>query len=100
MQPTIGLCSQELTNLFQILQGELIPDNSKLTLLLYNYNRQSEKETAHFISHIQPHIEFPGPLAERNTEIDQLLIGNVLEALEFRNTHHVNRKSFYNLATR
>lgn len=94
------MSSQELTNLFQILQGELIPDNSKSTLLLYNYNRQSKKEIAHFIFHIQLHIELPGPLAEGNTEIDQLLVGNVLEALEFHNILHVNRKSFYNLATR
>lgn len=79
--------------MFQILQGELIPDNSKLTLLLYNYNRQSEKETVHYISQIQSHIGCPGTLAEGNTEIDQLLIGNVLEALEFHNTHHVNSRA-------
>lgn len=84
------MSSQELTS---NLQGELTPDNSKLTLLLYNYNRQSEKEIGHFISHIQSHIGLPGPLAEGNTEIDQLLIGNVLEALEFHNTHHVNSRA-------
>ena len=38
-------------------------------------------------------MDLPGPLAQGNDEIDQLLIGNVLEATEFHKKHHVNSKS-------
>ena len=34
----------------------------------------------------------PGPLAQGNEEIDQLLIGNVLEASKFHKKHHANGK--------
>ena len=34
----------------------------------------------------------PGPLAQGNEEIDQLLIGNVLEASKFHEKHHINGK--------
>ena len=34
----------------------------------------------------------PGALAQGNNEIDQLLVGNVLEASEFHKKHHVNSK--------
>jgi hypothetical protein len=37
-------------------------------------------------------MDLPGPLAQGNDEIDQLLIGNVLEATEFHKEHHVNSK--------
>jgi hypothetical protein len=33
-----------------------------------------------------------GPLAQGNDEIDQLLIGNVLEASKFHEKHHINGK--------
>ena len=34
----------------------------------------------------------PGPLAQGNTEIDQLLIQSVLKASEFHKKHDVSRK--------
>ena len=34
----------------------------------------------------------PGHLAQGNAEIDQLLIGSVLQASEFHQKHHVNSK--------
>ena len=32
----------------------------------------------------------PGPLAQDNVEVDQLLIGSMLQASEFCEKHHVN----------
>jgi hypothetical protein len=43
--------------------------------------------------HTQSHTGLPGPLAQGNDEIDQLLTGNVLEASKFNEKHHINRKS-------
>ena len=34
----------------------------------------------------------PGPLAQGNADIDQLLTGSVLQASEFHKKHHVNSK--------
>ena len=42
------------------------------------------------ITHIWFHTGLPGSLAQGKTEIDQLLIGNVLKASEFHKKHHVN----------
>ena len=36
-----------------------------------------------YITHIQSHIVLLGPLAQGNEEIDQLSMGNVLEASKF-----------------
>ena len=35
----------------------------------------------------------PGPLAQDNAEIDQLLIGSMLKASEFHKKHHINSKN-------
>ena len=45
-----------------------------------------------YITHIRSHTGLPGPLAQGNDEIDWLLIGNVLEAMEFHEKHYVNSK--------
>ena len=36
-----------------------------------------------YITHIWSYMDMPGPLAQGNTEIDQLLIENMLQASEF-----------------
>lgn len=36
-----------------------------------------------YITHSQSHSGLPGPLTKGNEDIDQLLIGNVLEASQF-----------------
>lgn len=46
-----------------------------------------------YVTHIWSSIGLPGPLAQGNNEINQLLTGNVLKALKFHKKHHVNRKS-------
>lgn len=37
-----------------------------------------------YITHIRFHMDRQGPLAQGNDEIDQLLVGKVPEASEFR----------------
>ncbi|KAL6082528.1 hypothetical protein STEG23_004612 [Scotinomys teguina] len=52
-------------------------------------------ETAEFIpdnTELRSHTGLPGHLTQGNDEIDQLLIGNVLEASKFHNKNHVNSK--------
>ena len=43
-----------------------------------------------YIIHVQSHTSLPEHLAQSNAEIDQLLIGSVLQASEFHKKHHVN----------
>ena len=45
-----------------------------------------------YITHNRFHRGLPGPLEQGNDEIDQLLVGKVLEASEFHKKHHVNSK--------
>ena len=45
-----------------------------------------------YIMHIRSHTGLPDPLAQSNADIDQLLIGSMLEASEFYKKHHVNSK--------
>ena len=44
------------------------------------------------ITHIQSHMGLPGPLAQGSAEIDQLLIGSVLQDSKFHKKHNVNSK--------
>lgn len=44
------------------------------------------------MTHIRSHTGLPGPLAQGNNEIYELLVGSVLEASEFHKKHHVNSK--------
>ncbi|KAL6070467.1 hypothetical protein STEG23_006054, partial [Scotinomys teguina] len=73
--------------------AEFIPDNTELTSLFIQLQEIiRNREHPIYITHIRSHTELPGPLAQGNDEIDQLLIGNVLEASEFHKKHHVNSK--------
>lgn len=45
-----------------------------------------------YATHIRPHTDLPGPLAQCNDEIDQLLIETALEASEFDEKYHVTNK--------
>ncbi|MGE9804824.1 hypothetical protein ACQP3L_30020, partial [Escherichia coli] len=69
--------------------AEFTPDDTELTLLFIHLqeiirNRNHPK----YKTNIRSHAGLPGPLAQGNDEIDQLLLGNVLEASEFRKKHH------------
>ncbi|KAL6031936.1 hypothetical protein STEG23_004786 [Scotinomys teguina] len=73
--------------------AEFIPDNTELTSLFIQLQEIiRNREHPIYITHIRSHTGLPGPLAQGNDEIDQLLIGNVLEASEFHKKHHVNSK--------
>ncbi|KAL6038953.1 hypothetical protein STEG23_010042 [Scotinomys teguina] len=72
---------------------EFIPDNTGLTSLFIQLQKIiRNREHPIYITHISSHTGLPGPPAQGNDEIDQLLIGNVLEASEFHKKHHVNSK--------
>jgi hypothetical protein len=45
-----------------------------------------------YITHIRSYTGLPGPLVQGNNEIDQLLIGSILETSEFHKEHHINNK--------
>ena len=64
--------------------AELSQDDSKLTSLFIQL-QQVIRNRNHplYITHIQSHMALPRPLAQGNDEIDQLLVGIVLEAPEF-----------------
>ena len=69
---------------------ELIPDETKLTSLFI----QVQDIIRNRLCPINiTDNQSPGPLAQVNAEIDQLLIGSVLKASEFHKKHHVNSKS-------
>ncbi|KAL6085603.1 hypothetical protein STEG23_025074 [Scotinomys teguina] len=73
--------------------AEFIPDESELTsLFIQLQDIIRNRKHPLYITHIRSHTGLPGPLAQGNDEIDKLLIGNVLEALEFHKKHHVNSK--------
>lgn len=79
------------------LHGEtagLVCDNSELTLLVIQLKHAiSNRNHPLYITHIRPYTALPDPLAQGKDEIDQLLIGNVLEASNFHEKHHFNGKS-------
>ena len=64
--------------------GELTQDDSELISLFIKL-QQIIRNRSHSldITHIRFHTGLPGPLAQGSNEIDQLLIGSVLEASEF-----------------
>lgn len=73
--------------------AELIQDYSELTSLFIQLQQKIRNRSYPlYITHIRSHTGLPGPLAQGNNEIDQLLIGSVLEASEFHKKHHVNSK--------
>ena len=73
--------------------AEFIPDHTKLTsLFIQVQDIIRNKLRPIYIKHIQSHRGLSGPLAQSNAEIDQLLIGSVLQASEFHLKNHVNSK--------
>lgn len=77
--------------------AELIQDYSELTSLFIQLQQKIRNRSYPLcITHIRSHTGVPGPLAQGNNEIDQLLIGSVLEASEFHKKHHVNSKGLKN----
>ena len=57
---------------------EFIPDDTELTSLFIQV-QDIIRNRLHpiYITHIQSHMGLPGPLAQGNAEINQLLIGSV-----------------------
>jgi hypothetical protein len=66
--------------LLHVKTAEFIPDNSELALLFIHLQQaiRNRNYPLH-ITHIPSHTGLTGPLAQGYEEIDQLLIGNVLE---------------------
>lgn len=61
--------------------NEFILDNTEMTLLFIQVDDINKKRNNPInIPNIQSHSGLPGPLAQVNQEIDQLLIGNVVKA--------------------
>ena len=64
--------------------AEFLPDDTELTLLFFQLqNTISNMNHTIYITHIQYYTGLPGPLAHSSTEINQLLIRNVVGASEF-----------------
>ena len=72
--------------------AEFVPDNSELTLLFVQLQVIRSRNYPLDITHNWSRTILPGPLAQRKDKIDQLLIGNVLEAPKFHKKHHANGK--------
>lgn len=67
-----------------------IPDNSELTFFFLNTDATiRNKNYPLYINQICLHTGLLGPLAQGN-EINQLLVGSLLEASEFHDKHHAN----------
>ena len=64
--------------------AEFIQDDSELTSLFFQLP-QLIRNRSHslYITHIRSHTGLPGPLAQGDNEIDQLLIERIKETLEF-----------------
>ena len=63
---------------------EFIPDDTELTSLFIQVQDIIRRRLfPMYITYIRSHTSLPGPLAHGNAEIDQLLIGSVLQASEF-----------------
>ena len=61
--------------------AEFIPDDPELTLLFIQVQDIIRNRLCPiYIIHIQSHMGLPGPVAQGNAEIDQLLIGSVFQA--------------------
>ena len=69
---------------FPIQTVDLIQDESELTSLFLQLKQKIRtRSDPLYITHIRSHTGLPGPLAQGDNEIDQLLIERVKEALEF-----------------
>lgn len=86
-EPTLLTNSQCAgTTALHIETAELIQDDPKLTSLFLQLQQIiGNRNRPLYITRIRSHMGLPGPLVQRNDEIDQLLVGNVLEASEFNN---------------
>ena len=77
----------------RIETAEFIPDDMELISLFTQVQHIIRNRLCPiYIAHIQIHTSLPGPLAQGNAEIVQLLIGRVLQTSEFHKKYHVNRK--------
>ena len=64
--------------------AELIQDDSELTSLFIQLQQMIRNRSYPLnITYIKSHTGLPGPLVQGNNDINQLLIGNILEASEF-----------------
>ena len=69
---------------FPIQTVDLIQDESELTSLFLQLQQKiRNRSDPLYITHIRSHTGLPGPLAQGNNEIDQLLIRSVLLSSEF-----------------
>ena len=69
---------------FPIQTVNRIQDESELTSLFLQLQQKiRNRSDPLYITHIRSHTGLPGPLAQGDNEIDQLLIERVKEALEF-----------------
>ena len=67
-----------------IESAEFIPDDTELTLLFIQVQDIIKNRfCSMYIKHIRSHMGRPRPLTQGNAEIDQLLIGSMLQASEF-----------------
>ena len=79
--------------ILHIETSEFIPVNRELTSLFIQVQDMIRNRLCPmYITRIRSHMCLPGPLAQDNAEIDQLLIGNLLKASEIYKKNHVNRK--------
>ena len=69
--------------ILHIETSEFIPANRELTSLFIQVQDMIRNRLCPmYITHIRSHTGLPGPLAQDNAEIDQLFIGNLLQASE------------------
>ena len=69
---------------FPIQTVDLIQDESELTSLFLQLQQKiRNRSDPLYITHIRSHTGLPGPLAQGDNEIDQLLIERIKETLEF-----------------
>ena len=73
--------------------AKFMPDDAELSsLFILVQDIIRNRLCPMYITHIQSHTGQPGPLAQDNAEIDQLLIGSMMQASEFHKKHHVKSK--------
>lgn len=88
---TDSSCAESIV--FYTETAEFVPRKSALTLLFIQLQQAiTSRNHPLYITHIRPYTALPDPLAQGKDEIDQLLIGNVLEASNFHEKHHFNGK--------
>lgn len=63
--------------------AEFIQDDSELISLFIQLEVIRNRNHSLYTTHTISHSSLPGPLAQGNDEIDQLLTGSMLEASEF-----------------